>query len=270
MVLFFGCTHQGENGTLPKVKTGNVFFCSSKTFVASGLVESYGSGVIKYGFCWSTSNNKPDINDSHTDEVNHPTYDAYYPSIGESEHQAFFSGTYINEDESPSSLNTIIYVRAYAMTAEGKYVYGKTVSCTMGDENTLYGKLVWPNNGWILQSTSLPANVYLNGLSSLQILNNFYLRWPQESLDVFQKGSSEYLSEPSLITLLSWNEDIGAWGASGSYDILSITKNELRLRTINPESFLATDENGNLVYDEYGHLVTGYTGLYELTFVPAP
>ena len=44
------------------------------------------------------------------------------------------------------------------MTAEGKYVYGKTVSCTMGNENTPWGILVRPANGWILQSSSAEGN----------------------------------------------------------------------------------------------------------------
>ena len=47
MILFYGCIHQ--EGNLPKVKTGNVFFTSYSHFVAGGLVEANESGIMKFG-----------------------------------------------------------------------------------------------------------------------------------------------------------------------------------------------------------------------------
>lgn len=159
------------------------------------------------------------------------------PPIGESEHQAFFSGTYINEDESPGSLNTTIYVRAYAMTFEGKYVYGKTVSCTMGDENTPWGILVRPANGWNLQSSSTEGSYP----SHLTIVGDSFvgLFWLESDIDEFNNGSSEYLPNPSRFSNYPYLKS----------EILTLTKNELRIKTLS--------------YSSYGEGI-------ELTYVPAP
>lgn len=235
MILFYGCTHQ--EGNLPKVKTGNVFFTSYSHFVAGGLVEANESGIMKFGFCWSTTNKKPDINDAHCDEINDPTIATYYTPIGGSEHQAFFGGGPIFEDESPASLNTTLYVRAYAMTAEGKYVYGKTVSCTMGNENTPWGILVRPANGWILQSSSAEGN-YPDHITVDDGVAIFWIY--SDELD-FIHGSSEFLPDPSRIDI---------WKGCKLYgEILNLTKNELRIKTRSGSSCAA--------------------GI-ELTYVPAP
>lgn len=149
-ILFFGCTH--EEGTLPKVKTGNVFELNFRRFYACGLVDANGTTVTKAGICYSTSNSKPDINDSHTDmmSVNDNTHEIYPIDVITGTQPILGS----IEFDNPITANTL-YVRAYAMTADGKFAYGKTVSFNVNDEHNLAVLLTRPN-GWKLESASAP------------------------------------------------------------------------------------------------------------------
>lgn len=254
-ILFFGCTH--EDGKLPKVKTGNVSF-NVHNFLATGLVNANGTTVTRAGFCYSTTNKKPDINDYHTpNAANASTIEDY---LGQNwvitGSQPIAEYCYCG-DMNVGPDNNIVYVRAYAMTADGRFVYGETVKARWNDDNNLCYLLTRPN-GWKLTSIvsdveSLPFHegdvMKFNENETGIYVNDFrkgYWSLSDEIDEYFFNGNSEYHSSNYYFQFtIDQYPTISGYGFGS--EVFEITPNELII-----------------------HVIYGDDAPVDLRFVPAP
>lgn len=279
-VVFFGCNHNG-NGKLPKVKTGNVianYFATGRDGVCyvncdiGGLIEANGAVVVKYGVCYSTTHNKPTMyNDEYPDSDSYELSHAYGTLSGSQVQPVRRSAAV------PYSGNKKLYARAYALTADGEEVYGKTVTFDPNEEHEdQLAYLLSRPNGWKLSSTSgslewwEPANhtivfdrngaCYYTGTNYYPSSHNWYANYDYDDIDPFFDGNSEILPECNkLYYKISFFNDEEIPYPNDPYNfpltieavyqaiILNLNKNELKIRR--------KVNTGNTV---------------ELTYVPAP
>ena len=265
-LLFLGCTQQG-NGKLPKVKTGNVRVTSFRNNyqgvsyacgLIGGLVEANGAVVVKYGVCYSTTNNKPTM---YNDE--YPNSDSYelshvYGTLSGSQTQ--FVYRYF---EIPLGGNTKIYARAYALTADGEEVYGKTITFELNDIENQQAFLLSRTGGWKLISSSAPLShgepenhtIFFDrdGTCYHTISEHFEeSKWECGcfGLNYPENINSEIIPE---INCLRYNiiEDDGYSLNYYKAEIINLTNNELKIRRYETNDVNCNHPN-------------------ELTYVPAP
>lgn len=234
MFLFFGCTHQGV-GKLPKVKTGEIVVgnFSQRGVIASGLVNVNGSTVVKYGICYSTTDRNPDINGPHTNMADREDNYHYYGSDVLTGYQIQPVCGRIRTSQGTFPPNTTIYARAYAMTIDGEFVYGNTISCSTSGEGIPAVLLTRPNNGWKQVSPTSNDALVFNRDGSF--IYTSYLGdahgdwhiygWPYED---FFSGNSEFFP-PGYDTWLYYYAETEGTVYTVQAKILNLTTNELRI-----------------------------------------
>ena len=173
MILFYGCTHQVD-GKLPKVTTGNIALVHPfhDGVWVSGFIEANGAVVLTYGICYSMSDKKPDINGHHIDATRLCSTSLNNSSPirqGEQKQSIVVPfGDDLEYDESMWENWDVVYVRAYATTADGTVVYGKTE--TYHPEDCMppeWSNLLTRTNGWKLVSiTDIDHGSSLNDISN--------------------------------------------------------------------------------------------------------
>lgn len=178
MILFYGCTHQVD-GKQPKVTTGNIAMIPypnylDNDYLVSGYIEANGAVVLTYGICYSMSDKKPDINGHHIDATRtcSSCFDGSSP-IRQGEQKQSFVVQFLQDleyDELMWENWNVIYVRAYATTADGTVVYGKTETyhpedCMLPEWYNLFTR----TNGWKLVSiTDVDHGSSLNDIGSAE------------------------------------------------------------------------------------------------------
>jgi len=276
MILFYGCTHQGD-GKLPKVTTGNIALLYpprhyGNSYLVSGYIEANGAVVLTYGICYSMSDKKPDINGHHIDATNFVSACLNESSpIRQGEQKQSIVVPFDRDLEYDVSMWEnwdVIYVRAYATTADGTVVYGKTKTyhpedCTPPES----WDLVTRPNGWKLVSITRDGS----------------------SLDIFSWG--EYYIRPGDIVFFNKDGSLQHFDGDGNNVTYSDEWWSYRLET-SLEDFIRNGTSESF-YPEYGTgfmlgcaysyfstleistnemRISGQCGgeNYELVFVPAP
>ena len=281
ILLLLGCTHQG-NGKLPKVKTGNIIVqafeaTSDGTCVRGmigGLIDANGAVVVKYGVCYSTTNNKPTMyNDDNPNGGGGYDYSSVYGTLSGSQVQSVTRQFVV-------PYNKKLYARAYALTADGEEVYGKTITFDPNEEHEdQRAYLLSRPNGWKLSSSSgslewwEPANHTLvfnrNGVLDYLGMNpigaaHWHLNYASDYSfiggDSPYDNNSEILPQYDLLRYEGWYDYEGL-NPSGQYvvsvggtfmaKILNLNKNELKIGRIN------FSDDGDVIFVEF-------------TYVPAP
>lgn len=295
MVLFFGCTHQGD-GKLPKVTTGNIALTPyHRHYLVSGFIEANEAVVLTYGICYSMSNKKPDINGHHIDATRYCSAYCGGSPIRQGNQKQSIVVHFIEDPEYDESMWEnwdVIYVRAYATTADGNVVYGKTETyhpedCRLPE----WCDLLTRTNGWKLVSiTDIDHGSSLNDIECSEVgetlstgdivffkKHNYSSRWDiiingennggctlsEDDMikDFFRNGSSESF-RPDLLAY--FYVSICRWGVDGTYyafqnDLSNshweISTNEMRIKGT------ATNEDSNYITSSFN---------CELVFTPAP
>lgn len=285
MILFYGCTHQGD-GKLPKVTTGNIaltypFFDGTKEYWVSGFIEAKGAVVLTYGICYSMSDKKPDINGHHIDATRlcSVAFNESSP-IRQGNQKQSIVVPFVEDPEYDELMWenwNVIYVRAYATTADGTVVYGKTETYHPGDCRTPESwDLLTRPNGWQLvniidvdhgssvEKFELGAFqfytgdiLFFNQNGSLSYINENYPDWhgyvdygwsynfDEIEYDFFRNGTSE-----------SFYPDYDThFHLANAHTSLEIATNELR---INGQGQCFGGDNGN------------YFEKFEMIFTPVP
>ena len=279
MILFFGCTHQGE-GKLPKVKTGNIVVTEynhgSITGAIGGLIEAHGAVVVKYGVCCSTTNNKPTMYNDEGPSADDYDYSHAFGTLSGSQIQPVS-----REVSLPLDGNTKIYARTYALTADGEEVYGETVTFELEDVVNQPAFLLSRPNGWKLISSSAPLLDWEPDNHTIvfdRTGESYYIgsdhsgssdHW-RYIIDIrsFYNGNSEIIPESNNFEYginfkVNTPEEQVAAGYSPFYyveeyfyaDIINLTNNELKIRRTN------TIQEGDETFT---------INTIELTYIPAP
>lgn len=261
-LLNWGCTREQS----PTVTTLAVTEITQTTALAGGQILSNGAEVTVRGVCYSSTNEKPTVDDMHTIDGGG-------------------AGDYTTPLENLIP-NTIYYVRAYAMNSQG-VTYGNVVTFTTLDENDTisltYRQMLCIPEGWKLSTAaSSPAYELADGSLANDLINDGYLyNWELDDIIIFSESGSEIANPGTLIpqgpnwgpdydkfpystsTLGSWhfdNEDDPQliymfipffefnWWWNNNFpltcELLSLTKNKFTIRVTfnndNPDSIKGT------------------------------
>ncbi len=195
-LTLWNCTHREE---LPTVQTAEVTDITQTSAMAGGSILANGANVTVRGVCYSTTNNKPSVDDLHTTDG---------------------SGT----GDFTSSLSalqesTTYYVRAYAMNGSG-VAYGETVTfTTLAQESELSPteRLCRPR-GWKLADTHIePAYNLQNDWSGAiyidNLLDGYLYDYEIDDILVFNANGTHYvnpgtLTNPNGYTTIT---SLGSW-----------------------------------------------------------
>lgn len=179
ILILFGCNQQG---VLPSISTTNVKNVSVSEATINSFIEENGAEVSFRGVCYSATNNKPTIDDSHTID-----------GSGTGSFSSYISGL---------ASNTSYYARTYATNSAGT-VYGETVVFTTLEENfedNYVSRLIIPN-GWVLESAiSDPAFQMPNGSFVLDLITDGYLyAWELDDILVFTQSGAQIIKPGSIL-----------------------------------------------------------------------
>ena len=186
-LLVFGCNQQDKS---PSISTTNVESVSASGARISSYIVDNGAEVSFRGVYYSSTNNKPTIDDSHTTDGS---------GTGS------FSSN-ISELES----NTTYYARTYATNSAGT-VYGETVEFTTLENLEDIPMLFLTNpKGWVLESAvSSPAYEMIDGTYVSNLITDGYLYdWEVDDILVFTQDGTQIIKPGSILP------PDGSWGYS--------------------------------------------------------